>query len=65
MENKEAAPIIIDNGSCTIKAGQSGDDGPRVIFPTVIGRVIKSGNQGIEEEVKDKYLGDEINAKKS
>ena len=29
--------IVIDNGSGSIKAGFSADDGPRVMFPTVVG----------------------------
>lgn len=65
MENKEASPIIIDNGSYMIKAGISGDDGPRIIFPTLVGKQLKTGNIGMEEEVKEKYLGDEVNQKKS
>ncbi|CAF1467837.1 unnamed protein product [Rotaria sordida] len=35
----ELFPIVIDNGSGTIKAGFPTDDKPRVIFPTVIGRL--------------------------
>jgi len=31
--------IIIDNGSQTIKAGWSGEDEPRYIIPTVVGRI--------------------------
>ncbi len=30
--------IAIDNGSHKIKAGFAGDDAPRVVFPSVIGR---------------------------
>ena len=29
--------IIIDNGSCYIKAGFSGEEYPRIVFPTVVG----------------------------
>ena len=29
--------IIIDNGSCYIKAGYSGEADPRTIFPSIIG----------------------------
>ena len=29
--------IIIDNGSRYIKAGFSGEEGPRTVFPTVVG----------------------------
>jgi hypothetical protein len=35
---EEVAAIVIDNGSGMCKAGFEGDDPPRVIFPSVIGR---------------------------
>ena len=30
--------IIIDNGSSTINAGFAGEDEPRAVFPTIVGR---------------------------
>ena len=33
-----AAPVIIDNGSGVCKAGFAGDDAPRAVFPSVVGR---------------------------
>lgn len=30
-------PIVLDNGSGTIKLGFAGDDAPRVVFPNIIG----------------------------
>ena len=34
-ENEDnSSPIIIDNGSEMIRAGFSGDDAPRAVFPT-------------------------------
>jgi actin, other eukaryote len=50
--------VVIDNGTGDIKAGFSGEDAPRSIFPSIIGRpknleVLK----GVE--CKDEYLGDE------
>lgn len=30
--------IVIDNGSGLIKAGISGDDSPKSVFPSIIGR---------------------------
>ncbi|CAF1128429.1 unnamed protein product [Rotaria sordida] len=35
----EIYSIVIDNGSGTIKAGIAGDDSPRVIIPSVVGRL--------------------------
>ena len=34
----EPVPIVIDNGSGMVKAGFAGDDAPRVVFPSIIGR---------------------------
>jgi actin-related protein len=31
-------PIIIDNGSHTIKAGWSGEDAPLIVFDNIIGK---------------------------
>ncbi|KAJ5071260.1 actin-10-related [Anaeramoeba ignava] len=36
--DEDTQPIIIDSGGDTIKAGFGGEDFPRIIFPTVIGR---------------------------
>ena len=39
VENTETLPsIVIDNGSGYCKAGFSGEEGPRTVFPTLIGR---------------------------
>ena len=42
--------IIIDNGSCYIKAGFSGEEGPRATFPSFVGypkydKVMHGGNK--------------------
>lgn len=31
-------PVVIDNGSGSIKAGFAGEDKPRVIFPNFVGQ---------------------------
>jgi len=31
-------PIVIDNGSGFMKAGLAGDDKPKLIFPTYVGK---------------------------
>jgi len=38
MEVFERPAVVIDNGTGMIKAGISGEDAPRVIFPSVIGK---------------------------
>ena len=43
MDNEELA-IVIDNGSGMCKAGFSGEDAPRAVFPSIIGNPIYPGN---------------------
>ncbi|CAF0777532.1 unnamed protein product [Rotaria sordida] len=57
-------PIVIDNGSGMIKAGFSGEDAPRTIFPAIIGRSrYNTIMTGIGQ--KKSYVGDEALSKKS
>jgi actin-related protein len=35
--------LVIDNGSGVVKAGFSGEDAPRSIFPSIIGRLSNTG----------------------
>merc|ERR1711981_792949 len=52
-----------DNGSGMVKAGFSGDDAPRAVFPSIVGRPkVKSTMVGSEN--KDVYVGDEAQAKR-
>ncbi|CAL6108009.1 Actin [Hexamita inflata] len=56
--------LVIDNGSGMMKAGFSGDDAPRSIFPAIVGRPRHQISlQGAE--AKSLYVGDEALAKKS
>ena len=34
----EIATLVIDNGSGMCKAGFAGDDAPRAVFPSIVGR---------------------------
>ena len=36
-ENNNEIPIVIDNGSATIKAGLAGEEFPRAVFPNMVG----------------------------
>lgn len=36
--DEEIAAVCIDNGSFTIKAGFAGDEAPRTVFPTLLGK---------------------------
>lgn len=47
MTNQSSIPIIIDNGTGSIKAGFASDDDPSCVFPSVVGRpkVADTGDQ--------------------
>ena len=48
--------VVIDNGSGMIKAGFAGDDAPRAVFPSIIGRPRHTGvMDGMEQD--DYYIG--------
>ena len=38
MCDEDVAALVIDNGSGMCKAGFAGDDAPRAVFPSVVGR---------------------------
>ena len=41
---EEQKGIVVDNGSSLIKAGFSGDDAPRSVFPTVVSQPYENSN---------------------
>jgi len=54
--------IVCDNGSGMVKAGFAGDDAPRAVFPSIVG---KPRQRGILVGVgKDCYVGDEAQSKR-
>ena len=55
--------IVIDNGTGTCKAGFAGDDAPKAIFPSIVGRPRKQGATP-ELDLKDCYVGDEAKRKR-
>ena len=58
MAEGETPSIVVDNGSSTCKAGFAGDDAPRVIFPSIVGRP-KHRDVLHDTREKDGYVGDE------
>ena len=38
MEEDDVSALVIDNGSGMCKAGFAGDDAPRAVFPSIVGR---------------------------
>lgn len=59
----DQTPVVCDNGSGVVKAGFAGEDAPRAIFPSIVGRP-KSPGVIIGVEAKDEYLGDEAQQKR-
>jgi len=56
------APIVVDNGSGITKAGFAGDEAPKAIFPTVVGRPRLPGII-VGAEQKEVYVGEEAKSK--
>ena len=61
MEDSEA--IMLDIGSFNIKAGFAGEDAPKVIMPTILGKP-KFPGVLVGMDQKDFYVGQEALAKK-
>lgn len=63
MYGDEAVPVVIDNGSGVSKSGFAGEDSPRSIIPSVVGRPkYESVITAMAE--KDAYIGDEAQLKR-
>lgn len=61
--SEENPAVVIDNGSGMCKAGFAGDDAPRAVFPSVVGRP-KRETIMVGSTHKDEYIGDEALAKR-
>jgi len=63
QESEEGSTLVIDNGSGMVKAGFSGDDAPRAVFPSIVGRP-KFNQMMVGVASKDVFVGDEAQSKK-
>eukprot|EP01018_Ginkgo_biloba_P026732 Gb_34329 [translate_table: standard] len=60
---EEVPAIVCDNGSGTVKAGFAGDDAPKSVFPSIVGRP-RSKAVMVGMEQKEAYVGDEAQSKR-
>merc|ERR1712166_536555 len=63
MCDEDTAALVVDNGSGMCKAGFAGDDAPRAVFPSIVGR---PRHQGVMVGMGQKgaYVGDEAQSKR-
>ena len=63
FDDEGAAAVVCDNGSGMVKAGFSGDDAPRAVFPSIVGRP-KAEQAMLGSAKKEHFVGDDAQAKR-
>jgi len=62
-QEQEIAALVVDNGSGVCKAGFAGDDAPRAVFPSIVGRP-KTQSIMVGVDQRDSFVGEEAQAKR-
>jgi actin beta/gamma 1 len=62
-DDEDVQALVVDNGSGMCKAGFAGDDAPRAVFPSIVGRPKHPGIM-VGMDQKDAYVGDEAQNKR-
>jgi len=62
-DSEEVSNVVIDNGSGMVKAGFAGDDAPRAVFPSIVGRP-RQRSVMVGMAHKESYIGDEAQSKR-
>lgn len=57
-DDDETTALVCDNGSGLVKAGFAGDDAPRAVFPSIVGRPRHQVGALQRPRVSDKFLKD-------
>ena len=63
MAEEEVVALAVDNGSGVCADGFAGDDAPRAVFPSIVGRPKMPGMM-VGMDQKDSNVGDEVQSKR-